>query len=86
MLLMEESKSRIRAFLSPYSQNHHWQDDEDIFVSGFVDSLFALQLVLFVESEFAITIESEDMELENFRTINALAHLVERKTAARAQS
>ena len=79
---MEENKAKIRAFLSRYFRNHNWQDDEDIFASGFVNSLFAMQLVLFVESEFAIKVENEDLKLENFRTINALAHLIERKTAS----
>jgi acyl carrier protein len=35
-----------------------------------------------VEHEFGITIENEDLELDNFRTINAIADLVERKIAA----
>ena len=38
-----------------------------------------MQLVLFVEQEFKISIENEDLELENFRTINSIANLVERK-------
>ena len=71
-------KDRIRAFISQYV----WRqvsDDEDVFASGLVDSLFALQLVLFVESEFSIKIGREDLHLKNFRTIDALAQLVQRK-------
>jgi methoxymalonate biosynthesis acyl carrier protein len=41
---------------------------------------------LFVESDFAIKVENEDLKLENFRTINALAHLIERKTASLAHA
>jgi len=81
---MEKNKAKIRAFLAQHFQNHHLQDDEDIFANGFVNSLFAMRLVLFVESEFAIKIENEDLKIENFRTINALAHLVRRKTASLA--
>jgi methoxymalonate biosynthesis acyl carrier protein len=39
-----------------------------------------MQLVLFVEQEFNISVENEDLELDNFRTINAIANLVERKS------
>ena len=43
---------------------------------------FAMQLVLFIENEFGIKIESDDLNLDNFRSIQALANLVERKTIA----
>jgi acyl carrier protein len=38
-----------------------------------------MQLVLFVEREFRISVGSEDLRTENFQTINAIALLVERK-------
>jgi acyl carrier protein len=41
-----------------------------------------MQLVLFVESEFGFTVEDNDLDIENFRTLNAMAALIERKTAA----
>jgi acyl carrier protein len=41
-----------------------------------------MQLVLFVEHEFGISIDNEDLDINNFRTIDAIAHLVERKTSA----
>ena len=77
---MEDKKAKIRAFLKRFIRHHAFRDDEDIFESGFVNSMVALQLVLFVESEFNITIENEDLKLENFSTVNALVHLIERKT------
>ena len=78
---MNEIKVKIKAFLSKFFGNHDLQPDEDIFTLGFVNSMFAMQLVLFVEQEFKIAIENEDLEFENFRTINSIANLVERKTA-----
>lgn len=81
---MENSKTKIREFLLSYIQNHNLQDDEDIFAGGFVNSLFAMQLVLFVESGFGIKIENEDLKLDNFRSVNALANLVERKSVSAA--
>src|SRR5438874_8944170 len=76
---MEDNKVRIRAFLARFFQNHELKDDEDIFSLGFVNSMFAMQLVLFVEKEFQVTIEDEDLDFENFRTIDALDQLVQRK-------
>ncbi|MEH2216145.1 MAG: acyl carrier protein [Nostoc sp.] len=82
---MNEIKSKIKNFLSKFFGNHDLQPDEDIFALGFVNSMFAMQLVLFVEQEFQITIENEDLELENFRTINSIVNLIERKTAILVQ-
>ena len=78
---MSEIKTKIKSFLSKFFGNHDLQPDEDIFALGFVNSMFAMQLVLFIEQEFQITVDNEDLEFENFRTINFIASLVERKTA-----
>lgn len=77
----EEIQGQIRQFLSQYFRNSNLQGDEDIFASGFVNSLFAMQLVLFIEKEFNLSIEEEDLDIENFKSISAMANLVERKTS-----
>jgi acyl carrier protein len=64
--------------------NHELHEDEDIFATGFVNSMFAMQLVLFIEQEFQVTIENEDLDFDNFRTINAIVRLLDRKTAVTA--
>jgi len=82
---MKAARAKIRNFLAQYFGNYELQNDEDIFALGFVNSMFAMQLVLFVEKEFNVTIENEDLDFENFRTINAMVSLVERKMAVVAQ-
>lgn len=78
---MKAAQGKIKSFLSQYFGNHQLQDDEDIFSLGFVNSMFAMQLVLFIEKEFQVTIDNEDLDFANFRTINAMVRLVERKTS-----
>lgn len=82
---MNENQAKIKKFLSRFFGNYDLQQDEDIFALGFVNSMFAMQLVLFVEQEFQIAIENEDLEFENFRTINSIAKLVKHKTAILAK-
>jgi methoxymalonate biosynthesis acyl carrier protein len=77
----DENKARVKAFLSTRFRNHDLNEDEDIFTLGFVNSLFAMQLVMFVEREFKVKVEREDLDFENFKTINAIASLIESKTA-----
>jgi acyl carrier protein len=78
----ESKRQRIKTFVARFSRNHDLEDDADIFAMGFVNSLFAMQLVLFLEKEFIIKIENKDLDFENFRTINAMVGLVERKVAS----
>lgn len=79
---VEEIRSRTREFVSRFFRGHELGDDEDMFATGYVNSMFAMQLVQFVESTFGIAVESEDLELDNFRSLNAITALVRRKTAA----
>jgi acyl carrier protein len=51
-------------------------NDVALIEQGIVDSLGIFLLVAFVEQQFAIKIHPEDIVLENFRTIEAIAHLV----------
>jgi acyl carrier protein len=78
----DEVRERVREFMSRHIRRPELRDDEDIFALGFVNSLFAMQLVMFVEQEFGVAVENEDLELDNFNTAAAVAALVERKRAA----
>jgi methoxymalonate biosynthesis acyl carrier protein len=57
--------------------------DEDLFAAGGISSLFALQLVLFLEQEFGVTVTGSELKLDNFRTAAAMAMLVRRLGGAR---
>lgn len=76
-----EIKQQLRTFLARFMHNRELLDDEDIFALGILNSLFAMQLVTFVEKEFSIKVEDEDLDVDNFKSVNAIANLVERKTA-----
>lgn len=78
---MEEHKQKVRTFLNRFFRKHELTDDEDIFALGFVNSLFAMQLVMFLEKEFTIRIENKDLDLNNFRTINSIAGFISQKLA-----
>ncbi|TDY04543.1 UNVERIFIED_CONTAM: phosphopantetheine binding protein [Lysinibacillus xylanilyticus] len=77
-----EIAQKVSGFLTRFFRKYELGRDEDIFSLGFVNSLFATQLIMFLEKEFDITVEPEDMDLNNFRTINAIVEFVERKKVA----
>jgi methoxymalonate biosynthesis acyl carrier protein len=74
-----EVKEKIRAFLSRYVKSQV-EDDLNLFNSGLVNSLFAMQLVLYVEKQFNIKVENEDLDLKNFNSVNAISEFVCRKS------
>ena len=74
----EDVTRRIHGFLARTFGGRQFSDEDDIFALGFGNSLFAMQLVTFMEREFGIEIGGEDLRLENFRNVNAMSGLVRR--------
>jgi methoxymalonate biosynthesis acyl carrier protein len=50
--------------------------DQDLFKSGLVSSMFAMQLVVHLEEANDIAIVGPDLKLDNFRTVEAMTSLV----------
>lgn len=57
--------------------------DQDLFRSGLVSSMFAMELVVHLEEEYDIAIVGPDLKLDSFRTIQAMTDLVLRLSAAK---
>tara|TARA_B100000401_G_C52613839_1_gene628045 strand:+ start:53 stop:310 length:258 start_codon:yes stop_codon:yes gene_type:complete len=74
--------SDIKNFLGEHISINELNVDDDIFKSGYVNSLFAMQLVKFVESHFSVKISNEDLEITNFNTANNLTNFVVTKLGA----
>ena len=71
-------KARIRNYVAN-AVAEEVGDEDDIFVLGVVNSLFAMQLVQFVEKEFSIAVEREDLNIQNFCSIVAMTNFVLKK-------
>jgi acyl carrier protein len=80
----QEIRATLREFVGRFVRGHELADGADIFATGFVNSMFAMQLVQFVEQAFGITCDGEDLEIDNFRSIDALTAFVRRKQAVAA--
>ena len=53
-------------------------DDDNYFEQRFVNSLFAMRLVNFVEDKLDIEVDGDDLALDNFATINRVMSLISR--------
>jgi acyl carrier protein len=70
---------RVRAFLGRFFRSDSLRDDQDLFASGLVNSLMAMQIVAFVEKEFSITLGDDDLKLENFNSVDHITAFVVQK-------
>jgi methoxymalonate biosynthesis acyl carrier protein len=50
----------------------------DLFASGLVSSMFAMQLVVHLEEAYDIAIVGPELKLDNFRSVEAMTRLVMR--------
>ncbi len=82
-MIIADMKENIRTFIGNYITFPNLEDNYDFFASGAVNSLFAMQLVMFVEKEFELKVENEDLDPQNFNTINAIVDFVTRKKIGR---
>jgi acyl carrier protein len=59
--------------------------DDEVVLDGTVDSLGVTRLIDYLEKEFRVTIDPQDVTIENFRSATAMAALVE-EVRQRAES
>ncbi len=57
--------------------------DTHLFDAGYLDSLGAVELVLFVEKEFGIEISQKDIVMYPMNTVREIAAVVEQKRAGK---
>ncbi len=75
-------KGIIRSFLVRSINIPEIGDDEDLFETGLVNSLFAVQLTTFIEKKFGLEITADDLDIQNFKSLSAAASFVLRKRSA----
>lgn len=73
---LQEIREKIYNFLAQLKPTDGLQFDTELFKSKYITSLFALQIVMFLEKEFKIKLNRKDINEQNFHTINAMADLV----------
>ncbi|MGW2282884.1 acyl carrier protein [Streptomyces sp. NPDC001770] len=52
--------------------------EQDLFATGAISSMFAMELVVFLEDEYDIEIVGAELSRDNFRSIRAMAAMVQR--------
>lgn len=75
-------ETQIRRFILQnlyFTEDNNLSDDASFLETGVVDSMGVMELASFVQSEFGVTVEPQEVVVENFDSINKLANFVRRK-------
>lgn len=70
---------KVKSFLKKYTNSNELNEDQEIFTKGLINSLLAMQMVLFLEKEYSFQILNEDLDIKNFNTLRAIAEFVIKK-------
>ena len=69
-------KREVREFIKKVTRKPDIADDDDIFQGGIVNSLLTVQLIMFIEKNFKVFIRNDELNLDNFRTLNKIEKYV----------
>jgi acyl carrier protein len=79
---VETTAARIRGFIVhqfPLARQRAVGDEDPLLRTGIIDSLGILEVVSFLESEFSITVDDEELVPESFESIATMTRFVDRK-------
>jgi methoxymalonate biosynthesis acyl carrier protein len=83
MTTENQIKETVRGFILNSIHIPELDEDDNLFELGIVNSLFAVQLMTFIEKTFAVEVEMDDLDIENFKSLNAAAAFVMKKNGFR---
>lgn len=69
---MNEIREEVMSFLDQFFDVKEIDEHTNFIKGGMVNSLFAMQLILFLEEKYNIEIANEDINPENFCSVYAI--------------
>jgi acyl carrier protein len=76
--MSDDARTAIRQFITGRFPQVTLSDEQDIFALGFVNSLFAMELVMFTEQTFGVRVPNDELRRENFRSVDSMVELIGR--------
>ena len=82
---MSEFNTKIKEFImtevNPELNLQRLDDDEPLIDSDIIDSLGILKILAFLDEAFGIDLSSEQIKLENFKSVRSICELIEKQKA-----
>jgi len=80
--ILEESIRKFVLERFPLARQRNVSNQESLLENGILDSLGILEVVTFVEGEFQITVNDDELQPENFSSIASMSAYVGHKRIA----
>jgi len=85
---MSELNAKLKEFImteiSPDLNLAQLDDNEPLIESGIIDSLGVLKILAFLDETFGVDLSSDQIKLENFKTVSLICALVDRQKNGQA--
>lgn len=78
--MIMENKKIVTEFIKRYVGDNIDEKD-DIFSLGLVNSLFAMQLIAFIENQWGISVSNSDLDFDNFKSIESIVSFIDKKSS-----
>ncbi len=78
----ENAAAQVRGWIQQnVTGNREVSDEEPLIENGVLTSLQTVELVMFMEDNFGIVVEDDELNEENFASVRSIAEFVESKSA-----
>ena len=75
-------RDKVHSFIQTnyiFDEKRTISDDEQLLASGIIDSTGILELISFLEKEFSIVFDDQELICENFNSIASIVAILQRK-------
>ncbi len=79
MELREKIRKFIENNLVVFEDEAEFEDSDNIFEMGFVNSLFAMKMVNYIENDMGIELSNDDLDISNFNSVERIVEFINRK-------
>ena len=78
-LSASQVNEKIRSFIINSVKIPELKSNDNLFETGIVNSLFAIQMMTFLEKTFRIQITTDDLSMDNFKSVDSATSFVLQK-------
>jgi len=71
-------REEVEKYIAKLTNEHEIDHAQNLFESGFLSSLDVLDLLSFIENTYNITVSDDDLEVENFGSIDNMVKYIEK--------
>lgn len=73
----ETLRTFLRELLAEYGETSNFSDDTSLLISGMLDSLAVLRIVVFLEQEFGLDLSDQGFDQNDFDSVSSIMRMIE---------